>query len=67
MGSSLATTSCYSTRSRSRAICASAVATALIWMNERFLQQQFGRPPFGDAQRATDALATIWLRTLYAS
>lgn len=43
------------------------VATALIWMNERFLQQRFGRPPLGDTQRATDALATIWLRTLYAS
>jgi AcrR family transcriptional regulator len=43
------------------------VATALVWMNERFLQQRFGRPPLGDAQRATDALATVWLRTLYAS
>lgn len=44
-----------------------AVATALIWMNERFLQQQFGRPPLGDPKRAADALATIWLRTLYVS
>jgi AcrR family transcriptional regulator len=43
------------------------VATALVWMNERFLQQRFGRPPLGDPQRATDALATVWLRTLYAS
>jgi AcrR family transcriptional regulator len=43
------------------------VATALIWMNERFLQQRFGRPPLGDPQRAADALATVWLRTLYAS
>lgn len=43
------------------------VATALVWMNERFLQQRFGRPPLGDAQRATDALATVWLRTLYPS
>jgi AcrR family transcriptional regulator len=43
------------------------VATALIWMNERFLQQRFGRPPLGDPERAADALATVWLRTLYAS
>ena len=41
------------------------VATALVWMNERYLQQRFGRPPLGDPERAADALAEIWIRTVY--
>lgn len=41
------------------------VATALVWMNERFLQQRFGRPPVGDPERAAAALAEIWIRTVY--
>lgn len=43
------------------------VAAALTWMNERFLQQRFGRRPVGDPRRAADALADIWVRTLYGS
>jgi TetR/AcrR family transcriptional regulator, ethionamide resistance regulator len=41
------------------------VATALVWMNERFLQQRFGRPPLGNPERAADALAEVWIRTVY--
>lgn len=43
------------------------VATALIWMNERFLHQRFGRQPVGDPKRAADALAAVWIRTLYGA
>lgn len=42
------------------------VAAALIWMNERFLQARFGRHPLGDPDRAADALAEVWIRTVYA-
>lgn len=41
------------------------VAAALVWMNERFLQERFGRRPLGDPQRAADALAEVWVRTVY--
>jgi AcrR family transcriptional regulator len=41
------------------------VATALIWMNERFLQQRFGRPPLGDPERCANAISEIWIRTVY--
>jgi AcrR family transcriptional regulator len=41
------------------------VATALVWMNERFLLERFGHAPFGDPDRATAALAEVWLRTVY--
>ncbi|HEX5308823.1 MAG TPA: helix-turn-helix domain-containing protein [Solirubrobacteraceae bacterium] len=41
------------------------VAAALVWMNERYLQQRFGRAPLGDPARATAALAEVWLRTVY--
>lgn len=43
------------------------VATALVWMNERFLRQRFGRHPLGDPERAAEALSDIWLRTVYGS
>lgn len=41
------------------------MATALVWMNERSLQQRFGRPPLGDPQQAAEALAEIWIWTVY--
>ena len=41
------------------------VARALIWMNEAYLQEQFGRAPLGDPQRAAATLAEIWLATIY--
>ncbi|HEX5448687.1 MAG TPA: TetR/AcrR family transcriptional regulator [Gaiellaceae bacterium] len=41
------------------------VATALVWMNERFLRQRFGRHPLGDPERAAEALSQVWIRTVY--
>lgn len=41
------------------------VAAALIWMNERYLQSRFGRPPIADPERAAKALAEVWIRTVY--
>lgn len=41
------------------------VARALTWMNERYLLASFGHPPFSDPAAVTEALATIWIRTLY--
>ncbi|HEY2327210.1 MAG TPA: TetR/AcrR family transcriptional regulator [Gaiellaceae bacterium] len=43
------------------------VATALVWMNERFLRQRFGRHPLGDPERAAEALSDVWIRTVYGS
>lgn len=41
------------------------VARALIWMNEGYLQAQFGREPLGDHARAADALSDVWIATVY--
>lgn len=41
------------------------VARALIWMNEGYLQAQFGRTSGGDAARATAALSEVWVATIY--
>lgn len=41
------------------------VATALVWMNERYLLDLFGRPPLGDPERAARTLTEIWRRTVY--
>lgn len=43
------------------------VATALVWMNERFLLVRFGQQPLGDPGRAAKALSDIWIGTLYGS
>jgi len=43
------------------------VARALTWMNERYLLASFGHPPFSDREAVIEALATIWIRTLYGS
>lgn len=50
---------------RSRVRDPAAVGAALVWMNERYLLDQFGRPPLGDPDRAAAALAEIWERTVY--
>jgi AcrR family transcriptional regulator len=43
-----------------------AVATALVWMNERYLMQMFGRRPHrATPQEAASALHEVWWRTLY--
>ena len=41
------------------------VAAALVWMNERFLLERFGRPPLGDPERAAAALIEVWMSTVY--
>lgn len=43
------------------------VATALVWMNERYLLDRFGRPPLGDPDRAAAALTEVWHRTVYGT
>lgn len=40
------------------------VATALVWMNERYLLERFGQPPLGDPARAAAALLEVWSRTV---
>ena len=41
------------------------VAAALVWCNERYLLDAFGRHPLGDPEAAADALAEIWVATVY--
>ena len=41
-------------------------ARALVWLNERYLVQTFGRRPFAtDPETAAATLAEIWIRTVY--
>jgi AcrR family transcriptional regulator len=42
------------------------VASALVWMNERFLLMRFGRRPLADPERCSAALEEVWIRTVYA-
>jgi TetR/AcrR family transcriptional regulator, ethionamide resistance regulator len=42
-------------------------ATALVWMNERYLAIALGEPGVTDRATALDTLATIWIRALYGS
>ena len=51
---------------RSRVEDPEEVAAALVWMNERYLLERFGRAPLGDPARAAAALAEVWLRAVYA-
>jgi hypothetical protein len=41
------------------------VATALILMNERYLNEELGHQPQADPKVVADTLAAIWLRVLY--
>lgn len=41
------------------------VASALVWMNERYPVACFGRPPLADPATAANALAEIWIATIY--
>ena len=50
---------------RSRVEDPEEVAAALVWMNERYLLERFGRTPLGDPARAAAALAEVWIRTVY--
>lgn len=42
------------------------VAAALLWMNERYLLQSFGRTPGGDVERTAASLGEIWVKTIYS-
>ncbi len=42
------------------------MAIALVWMNERYLLETFGRGPGLPIPEAAQTLATIWRRTLFA-
>jgi AcrR family transcriptional regulator len=52
---------------RSRISDAEEVARALIWMNERYLDTQFGRDERGDPERASRALSEVWVGALYGA
>lgn len=41
------------------------VARALVWMNERYLRDRFGRGPSDDPARVAAALTGIWTATVY--
>jgi hypothetical protein len=41
------------------------VAAALVWMNERYLLDRFGKHPLGDPERAAAALTEVWMGTVY--
>ncbi|MEV6352832.1 TetR/AcrR family transcriptional regulator [Streptomyces hydrogenans] len=42
-------------------------AAALIWMDERYLSEAFGREPHADPRVVVDVLHTIWMATLYGT
>ncbi|HET9737757.1 MAG TPA: TetR/AcrR family transcriptional regulator [Solirubrobacteraceae bacterium] len=42
-------------------------ATALVWMNERYLVESLGRAPYSPPETVADTLLTIWTRVLYGS
>jgi AcrR family transcriptional regulator len=44
---------------------AGETARALVWMNERYLNESLGREPYADPQAVADTLLTIWTRVLY--
>jgi AcrR family transcriptional regulator len=41
------------------------MATALVWMSERYLTFSFGQPGAGDHDTAVAVLHTIWMRAIY--
>jgi AcrR family transcriptional regulator len=42
-------------------------ARALVWLNERYLSEAFGRLPQDDPAKAVGILSRIWLATLYGA
>lgn len=50
---------------RSRVADPQEVASALVWMNERYLLRHFGRTPDGDVGRAAAALQAVWSGAIY--
>ena len=47
------------------ALDARQTATALVWMNERYLVVSLGREPYAPPRAVADTLLTIWTRVLY--
>ncbi len=45
----------------------SETARALVWMNERYLTETMGRQPPGDVITTSNALAGVWIRTIYGT
>jgi AcrR family transcriptional regulator len=50
---------------RSRVADPREVASALVWMNERYLLRHFGRSAEGDVERVAAALHAIWSGAIY--
>jgi TetR/AcrR family transcriptional regulator, ethionamide resistance regulator len=44
---------------------AGETARALVWMNERYLNESLGREPYANPRTVADTLLTIWTRVLY--
>ncbi len=42
-------------------------ARALVWLNERYLSEAFGRRPQDDPEKVVAILSRIWLATLYST
>ena len=55
------------TLGRIRPLDARATATALIFMNERYLVDQMGRAPQADPDKVAETLSRIWSAALYGS
>ena len=51
---------------RSRVEDPEEVSRALLWMNERYLLQAFGRTSGGDVDATASALGEIWVKTIYS-
>jgi len=51
----------------SRALDAQEIARALVWLNERYLTEAFGRGAHEDPSRVIAVLHHIWLATLYGA
>src|SRR5262245_8136807 len=43
------------------------IASALVWMMERYLNLSFGSEPFAERRAVADTLITIWVRVLYGT
>jgi AcrR family transcriptional regulator len=43
------------------------IAAALLWMNERYMIEKFGREPHADPKVVTDTLVAIWSRVLHGA
>jgi len=43
------------------------IASALLWMNERYMIEKFGREPHADPKVVIDTLIAIWTRVLHGT